>query len=119
MDPAAKNSLVVFVLRAAQPVIASVAAMKTKKNEIDVKFGLPRDDSTDGAGAPGAVVDAIGAAADADGAAVGASLGTGTGGEAVVSLLAAGGEAVGCAAAAAVTGGATGFGAATERGGVG
>ena len=42
-EPAAKNSLVVFVRRAAHPVIPSVAAMKTKKNTIAVVFGFPSD----------------------------------------------------------------------------
>ena len=40
-EPAAKNSLVVFVRRAAHPVIASVAEMKTKKKRIAVVFDLP------------------------------------------------------------------------------
>src|SRR3954452_17547351 len=42
LEPAAKNSLVVFVLRAAQPVMPSVAAMKTKKKMIAVTLGVPR-----------------------------------------------------------------------------
>src|SRR5687768_11312020 len=42
-DPAAKNSLVVFVRFAAHPVMPSVARMKTKKKAIAVVFGLPSD----------------------------------------------------------------------------